>query len=746
MSKPSMSRQVGIMFSSLILVLGLLLLTRVLAVMKDLNVERLTSELSKIVGTAALQLDGESYYDFKDGNACHLEAWQRQRNFLERVRVANNLEYDHLYSFRVDPTQPDTLYFAVMLHDTPFVGHSYKVPESNMPLVKKVIAEGGTQTTDVYEDANGTWISAFTPIYGDHGEVTGILQADFRVDAAQSVYVSSLWALIIPILVSFLVVLIPAFFLVKLLTRRAMAPLSRLAHFAEEVAQGNYEASPPKAKWQELTQLSSALDHMRTKIKSQMDSLKTFNRELETKVEEKTRDLRATNEALIKAKKDLEEQAEAVIEFQKTHDPMTLLGNRKWFGEKLVVATNQAQENDEKVGVLILGLDRFNRVNETAGTTEGDKVLKKISARLQTSIRSSDQIARVDGDGFGVILNHVESTDEITSIAQTLLERIAEPIQLDELEVRLSASLGISLYPNDCTFAENLMRDASTAMKVVKRNGGDGFRFYTQDMDEQARQRLALERDLRDALAQEQLQLYYQPQINVATGELVGVESLVRWIHPEKGVISPGSFIPLAEETGLIVPMGKWILERAFKDRKAWTEMGLPPFLTAINLSGRQFEQEDLVPFIGELVEKIGVDPRMIELEITESIAMNDVHATIEKLAQIKAMGMALAIDDFGTGYSSLSYLKQFSLDKLKVDRSFIINVLSDGEDVAIVDAIIQLGHSLGLTVIAEGVEEKAQLEFLLEHGCDEYQGYYFSKPVPYDDLVALVHEHSTAR
>lgn len=715
------------------------MLIPVLSVMKSLSAEQLSEELGKIVGTASLELDGDVMKDFTSIRAAETEAWKNQRAYLKEVGRINNLEADHIYTFRLNRNNSSEVYWAVMLHKEPFIGQSYQVPKENIKKLKDLIKTGIPQTTDIYTDQYGTWISAFAAIRDQNREVVGIIQADHRVSAGNAIYLEILREYFLPIAAIFVVVMVLGFIMVLLLTRTVTNPIQQIVALARYTSMGHWDHPMPEMKWNELRQLGGAFERMRQKIQSQLQDLIVFNQELETKVEQKTKNLVTANEELRRAQMDLEKQATANIEFQKTHDPLTGLGNRVWFTDQLTLAIAKAQLEGAMVAVFIMGLDRFHKVNELAGNTEGDRVLKEIAERLQGSLKTADVVARVDGDGFGVALTGITREEAMIKVGQRLLDRISQPFKVRHMTVHLAASIGISVYPSDSQDVSTLLRDAGTAMFNAKKDGGNAFRFYTQSMDEESRRQLALESGLRRALDNEEFQLYYQPQIDVNNGEIIGVETLVRWISPEEGLIPPSEFIPLAEETGLIVPLGKWIIRTACMHRKKWNDLGLPRFLVAINLSGRQFEQTDLVPFMKATVDEIGIEPISLELEITESIAMKDVSTTISKLAELKAMGMTLAIDDFGTGYSSLAYLKQFAIEKLKIDRSFINEVTQDSEDAAIVNAIIQLGHSLSLKVIAEGVEYQDQLDFLKEHGCDEYQGYFFSKPIPEEDLVELV-------
>ena len=735
----SMTTQLSVMFTGLICVLGLLLLIPAIQMIHQHSIQGLCTELSKVVGTASLDIDGHAHKKFNNNTSTNDPKWLKMRVYLENVRQVNNLEREHIYTFKLHPTDPELLLFGVMLHDPPFVGSTYQIPEAFREKVRLAFDTSQPQYTDIYKDDFGHWISAFTPIYDQQKQAIGLLQADQRVDTGTLAYLRLATDQLLPMVGLFALVVILGFGCSLFITRRLTFPLQQMADLARFTSVGNWEHPMPDMKWRELRPLGRAFERMRRKVQSQTEDLIAFNHELEAKVDEKTRNLRKANDSLKQAQSDLEAQAQANLEFTKTHDPLTGLGNRAWFADQLTLAVAKAQLEDRMVAVIIVGLDRFNKVNELAGTSEGDRVLKAISNRLVQSLKVHDVVARVDGDGFAVILPDIKREETMIKVAQRLLDKVSLPFKVRHMNFHLTASIGISVYPNDCREVGSLLRDASTAMFNAKKDGGNAFRFYTSTMDLESRRQLALESGLRQALDNEEFVLYYQPQLDVLSGDIVGAEALIRWISPKEGLIPPSEFIPLAEETGLIVPLGKWVIRTACQHRKKWNTMGLPSFLVAVNLSGRQFEQSDLVSFMRKTLDEEGLEPLSLELEITESVAMKDVKTTVSKLAELKAMGMTLAIDDFGTGYSSLSYLKQFAIEKLKIDRSFVTDVSHNSEDAAIVNAIVQLGHSLGLKVIAEGVEYREQLEFLRDCGCDEYQGYYFSKPIPEEDFVALI-------
>ncbi|MDJ0838600.1 MAG: EAL domain-containing protein [Acidobacteriota bacterium] len=735
-----MTTQMALIYSTLVLALGLILLSVMSKVTKELSVRRLGGELEGIVATAAMQVDGERHRLFLDEQATRDPEWLKMRDFLERVRATNGLERDHIYTFHFsDRTDPSKLNFAVMLHEKPFVGDPYRVPTQIQELINKALQTGEPQSSGIYEDEHGRWISALTIIRDSRGRPGGIFQADHGVETDNRTFRMAVSDDFNQVRLAFIVLAPAVFILIYLITRSIARPIEEMAQVAEVTNDGNWHQPMPKMRWNELRRLSDSFDSMRRKIGKQIDVLRDFNRELEHQVSLKTRDLQETNECLKRAQTDLEKQALAQIEYEKTHDVLTGLANRTLLNKDLTLAAATAQLKGTMAAVLVIGIDRFRKVNQSVGTEQGDRILQELSRKLASSVKENDTVARIDGDRFAVVLPDIDREESAVKVANRLLALIGEPLPAGNLKIHLDASVGISVFPQDTEDVSVLLKNAETAMFNAKLSGGGRYRCYTQSMDESSERRLTLENGIREALQGGEFQLYYQPQVALEDNRVIGVEALIRWRKPDGGLISPGEFIPLAEETGLIVPLGKWVIETACRDTRRWQEMGLPPLVTAVNLSARQFEQKDLVDYMGTVLEKTGLNPGNLELEITESVVMDDVRTTIKILAQLKEMGLQLAIDDFGTGYSSLSYLKQFAVDKLKIDRSFVINAHEDAEDEAIARAVINLGHSLGLKVIAEGVETDEQLEFLRRHGCDEVQGYYFGKPMPEGELVTLL-------
>ncbi len=422
---------------------------------------------------------------------------------------------------------------------------------------------------------------------------------------------------------------------------------------------------------------------------------------------------------------------EARLDHLAHHDALTRLPNRLLFQDRLEQAMRACHRTSEQIAVLLLDLDRFKYINDSLGHATGDRFLGRIAERLRLAIRESDTVARLGGDEFVVVMNGLSEAKGAATLAEKLLLSIASPVILDQHELYSSASLGISIYPRDGSSVDELLQCADMAMYQAKGAGRNLFKFYTPDMNRRTQQVLRVERDLRRALEQSQLEVYYQPQIDLNDGSVVAIEVLLRWQHPERGMVRPGEFIALAEETGLIVPIGEWVLRQACEQTRAWQLAGWETVRIAVNLSALQFQRPELVETVATVLSETQLRPQFLELELTESSVMNDPTAASEVLRALDGMGVRLAIDDFGTGYSSLSHLKRFPLHRLKIDRSFVDGVTTDPNDAAIARAVIALARSMSLEVVAEGVETEAQHIFLQREGCQHGQGNLFGPPAP---------------
>ena len=427
------------------------------------------------------------------------------------------------------------------------------------------------------------------------------------------------------------------------------------------------------------------------------------------------------------------------IEHQANYDSLTGLPNRSLLYDRLRQAV-YAQRKLLAVAVVFIDLDHFKFVNDSLGHSTGDKLLKDMGDRLRLVVRDGDTVARLGGDEFVLILNDQTQDDVIFRAMQRINGKLNEPFVIDGKELYVTCSAGISLYPQDGLDVDTLLKNADAAMYRAKEHGRNNFQFYTSEMNSKVNERLALENSLRRAIERSEFVLHYQSKVDLKTGAIVGAEALVRWRHPERGLMSPDLFVPLAEETGLIVQIGEWVLREACTQNRAWQADGLPPISVAVNVSARQFRQEILIKSVSRILAETGLDPSHLEMELTESMIMHNAEAVVATLRQLTSLGVRLSIDDFGTGYSSLSYLKHLPIDTLKIDQSFVRDIVAgSSEHRVLARAIISIGHSLDLKVVAEGVETEAQLEYLRQHDCDEVQGYYFSEPLPPEEFRKLL-------
>lgn len=480
----------------------------------------------------------------------------------------------------------------------------------------------------------------------------------------------------------------------------------------------------------ELSSVAKRINHM-------MSIIEASHLRLEHRVEERTQELQKTN---IQLQQEIIERktVEKELIIHKEHlvrlahyDSLTSLPNRVFFNEMLNKTLNNARRHNKNLAILFIDLDRFKNINDALGHRMGDLVLKEIAHRCSTVLRAGDVLARLGGDEFILLINDITHAKYASPVAEKILQLCAEPIKIETHEFFITTSIGICVFPGDGDSLEDLLKNADMAMYKAKHAGGGIYQYYTKEMNLEAHEHIKLEGALRKAINNKEFILYYQPKLNLADGNMMGVEALIRWESPELGMVSPMKFIPLAEETGLIMQIGEWALKEACRANKSWQDQGYKPISTAVNLSPKQFRHQDIAQLVKTILNETRLDPEYLELEITETAVMDSVDTAIQRLNDISHMGVKITIDDFGTGYTSISYLKQFPVSVLKIDQSFIKGIPDNQDDVAITTAVIALAHSLNMKVVAEGVETPEQMQYLADHDCDMVQGYYLSRPLP---------------
>jgi diguanylate cyclase (GGDEF)-like protein len=519
------------------------------------------------------------------------------------------------------------------------------------------------------------------------------------------------------------------------LTIPLMLAMLALAHFALSRLQ-HFITDPILALSRISEQISRLGDYsIRAKVGSSADIgmlARAFNSMLD-RIEKREGEL----EAEIAERKRVEARLDRLAHY----DPVTQLNNRHFFNERLESVINRAQKSKKRTVLMFIDLDNFKTVNDTLGHDIGDELLRLVSRRLSETLRLGDVISRIGGDEFAIILENVTQVSVASMVAEKCLATLGAPIRIQGNDIHIGASIGISLYPDDAANMHELLKYADTAMYHAKNNGKNAYRMFTSSMQEDARKRFTIDNNLRRALERNEFVLHYQPQVELRSGAICGVEALIRWVHPELGLISPTDFIPVAEDTGVIVPIGEWVLREACRELKRWDDEG-HRLRMAVNLSGRQLMEDNLVASVLGILVEAGVNPRWLELELTESMLMDASPDIMRRLHALRQAGIQLAIDDFGTGYSSMSYLKTFPINSLKVDRSFVRDLPHNAEDAAITKAIIAMAKSLKMEIVAEGIETSEQNDFLRAHGCDKSQGYYYSRPVPAAQIVQLLRRH----
>ncbi|MEE4144907.1 MAG: EAL domain-containing protein, partial [Halieaceae bacterium] len=555
--------------------------------------------------------------------------------------------------------------------------------------------------------------------------------------------------MVLPIFMTCLLLVLVSSYLSLRITRRITEPLSRMARVADEIASGKLSETVEVEGTGEVREIATILNGIISGLSKYKTRMDVDHQLLSMKVEERTSQLTRRNEELNQAVMEVTETKDRLRQMA-YYDSLTSLPNRRLFTEQLDLLLRLAKRNNEMLALLFLDLDNFKRINDSLGHSAGDQLLREVGSRLSGCVRDSDVVAhyvesgpkidvsRLGGDEFTVVLNQIDCADSALIVAQRLLDALAEPMEIGGHELVVTPSIGIALAPGDASDVDGLLKAADTAMYHAKAAGKNKCLFYHSDMDAAGVERLQLEADLRKALERNEFVLHYQPQVDTRSGSVVGAEALVRWEHPEKGMIPPFRFIPLMEEMGFIGALGEWVLREACRQMKVFETQGLLLPKVAVNVSALQFNSA-FIRTVKEVLQETGLAPAKLELELTEGVVMADAGATLEALTELKTMGVSLSIDDFGTGYSSLSYLSRFPLDELKIDRSFVIKYDKSDNDASLVVAIIAMARSLNLRLVAEGVETQEQYEFLTGNGAHVIQGYLFSKPVPAAELEPLL-------
>ncbi len=592
-------------------------------------------------------------------------------------------------------------------------------------LTKMMQAAEASQTGHISAPATDNALLGYTVIHDIFGKPIGM----FRMIAPRQVYVTGVNA-VNYYLLSF--VALGVIFSVLLLWLLRVLVIQRLERLDKQVA----DISLSKAIDRRVdANGNDELSFVAREINGMLDIIQASQDQLEQRVKERTEELQIEINERKAVERELtvhKEHLQRLAHF----DSLTTLPNRVFFNEILNKALQFSQDNHKQLAILFIDLDRFKAINDALGHTFGDKVLKEISMRFVESLHAGDTLARLGGDEFIVLLNNVESTESVRAIAERIIHAANEPIKIETHEFFVSASVGISMYPSDGDSMELLQKNADMAMYKSKHAGGGVYNFYSPEMDLVANQHIKLESALRRAIQNNEFVLYFQPQLSMKDGKIKRVEALIRWQDPAHGLISPSLFIPLAEETGLIMQIGEWALHEACRLNRKWQDEGYDPIAIAVNISPKQFKHQDIAQVVRDALKKYRIDPEFLEVEITETAVMENVDDAITKLNKIREMGVHISMDDFGTGYTSINYLRQYPVSVLKIDQTFIKGLPHSQNDIAITTAVIALGHNLGMQIVAEGVETLEQLQFLLDQNCDLIQGYFISRPLPEEKIV----------
>lgn len=538
--------------------------------------------------------------------------------------------------------------------------------------------------------------------------------------------------------------LLLAFVLSSQLQRIITDPLLRLSAIARRIStEQNFSLRVAGSRRDELGHLISDFNCMLDEIQARDEQLKKYQAELEDRVAMRTRELEIANNELETSK----EQAEAVakrMEYHAHHDALTGLPNRILLNDRIRVGLAQAHRQQSMLALLFLDLDRFKIINDSLGHTIGDQLLRIISQRLRICLREGDTVARLGGDEFMVLLPDIRRASDAGKIGTKLIRALTEPVSCHGHELHITTSVGISVYPFDGSDAETLVKHADISMYRAKEIGRNKLVYYTAEMNAGSRKKLMLETNLRSALEKQQLHLVYQPKIDITRNTIIGVEALLRWEHPTLGYVSPLDFIPIAEESGLIIPIGEWVISTAFSQLREWHDAGFEDLTMSVNLSSAQLSRPGLEDILDSALASSGISADKVELEVTENVAMRNIASATITLEKLKNKGMSIAMDDFGTGYSSLGYLRKLPVDTVKIDRSFVSEIPESKDDALIAQTIIAMAHSMNLSLVVEGVENIRQLNFFRQQGCRVVQGYLFSKPVPAADILDMLHKQET--
>lgn len=552
----------------------------------------------------------------------------------------------------------------------------------------------------------------FDPNWGWYISASSYI-SDFN-SGANKIRNSLIYTLFIAIIVGIMIIVV--------FSNKIVEPIVVIADYVKEIERGNYVLNISEdvlKRKDEVGLLARAIDKMKNQLKENFEKIYFQNKALEEEMKERKRD-------------------QEDINYLKRYDILTGLPQKTTFIEILESSINKAKYENRFIGIMTLGLDDFKFINEAMGHLSGDELLVQVAKRLKEQIKDINALSRITGDEFAIILDNILNIEQIIVTANNLLAIFSEPFMIQEKEIFITASIGISIYPLDGINPETLIMNATSAQNHVKKNGKNNYQIYSKKMNENAYGKLEMITYLRHALEKEEFILYYQPQVNLSTGAITGVEALIRWQHPKLGLVYPDKFISVAEKTGMILPISEWVIREACEQNKRWHDEGNEELLVSVNLSAMQFKKKDLSKTINRILDYTGLLPKYLEIEITEGMLMENIEQAVQILSELKEIGVQVAIDDFGTGYSSLSYLREFPIDRLKIDRSFIMGI-PDEDNGSIANIIIELAKSLNLKVVAEGVETENHMDFLKVRRCDEMQGYYFSRPLPAEKITQLL-------